>query len=325
MPSVDLANLIRDGAAAAHGGGLDSRARLLRSAVSLLAPQYAPHLRAVESVATRLGVRLTSEGLDVTGLQQLLTTGRIGAGVDGSAGRSGVAGFVDRLTRLPSGVVLILGPRGKGKTTLAVKLAENWRRQHGYGVLGVNLYRSDSRPWITFKSINVFTQGVEQLVEAMEQGEDPPAEICRRVVLIDEAVLALHPRGKQTPILAVERIIWEARHLGWLLVIVAHLTKHLPTSMEAVDVTCVKEPTYDEDGTPQELRADRDDASPLWTAAAEAYRRQRADGLRGHPAAAWVYVEGLGYRGMVHSGIAGVEDPWQPDQVQELKSGEVVE
>ncbi len=131
MAGVDLANLIRDGAAATHGGGLDARARLLRSAVSLLAPQYAPHLRAVESVAGRLGVRLTKDGVDVTGLHQLLTTGRIGAGAGEDTNRSGVARFVDRLTRLPSGVVLILGPRGAGKTTLAVKLAENWRRQHG--------------------------------------------------------------------------------------------------------------------------------------------------------------------------------------------------
>ena len=310
MASVsELSHIIKDGAAALTGqAGPEAKLRLARSVLGVVAPEYAPAVDGVARLASHMGLKLTDQGLDASGLRTLFG-GDPGASSSRDPNRPRDA-FFRRIRALESGVVLIMGPRGLGKTQLAAKLAYNWRAEHGYPVIGVQLYRSDRRSWMTFKNMDVFAEGVDALVEAMDEGEDPPSDICHRVVIIDEAVLSLHPKGKHNPILAVERIIWEARHLHWLVVIVAHLTKHIATEMEAVDVTFLKVP-QPPDAVTELIRADRDDAKPLWEAAAAAYRRQQQEGLGGHAYESWVYAHApaLGYRGMISSGLAGDEDP----------------
>lgn len=310
MNGVNVANLLKDSAAALTGqADADAKVRLAKAGLAAFAPELVPYVDGAQRVAGALGVKLTSEGLDISGLHRLVTGEDGGSSSDPDRAR---AAFVRRLYGMDSGVVLIMGPRGLGKTQLATSLAYNWRAAHGYPVLGVQLYRSDRRDWMIFKNMEVFIDGVGALVEAMDKGEDPPSDICRRVVIIDEAVLSLHPKGKLNPILAVERIIWEARHLRWLVVIIAHLTKHIPMEMEAVDATFLKIP-QEPDAVQELIRADRDDSRPLWEAAAEAYRRQQAEGLQDHPYKSWVYAHapGLGYRGMISARLAGKDDPLQ--------------
>ncbi len=317
----DIPNLLKD-LQGAKSHRPDATARLVRSAVRLLAPEYAPIIDGAERLATHLGVRVTPEGIDVSRLKDVLS----GASAEGIASMADGTSepwtpFLNRLRKLSSGVVLIMGPRGAGKTQLAVRLAEQWRGQHGYAVLGINMYRQDRRPWITFKPISVFADGIEILVEALDEGQDPPPEICRRIVVIDESSLSLHPQGERGGILAVERAIRQARHVEWLVIIVCHLTKDLPTQMDWCDAVFVKEPTG------KEMRADRDESRHYWEESSIAYRELRHHGLRGKPIEGWVYVdaEGLGYKGMMPYGMAEAEDPHQSGRVRRMEHDEAEE
>ena len=304
----DIPSVLRD-VQAAKSGQPDAMARLAKSAVRLIAPEYAPVIDGVSRLANHLGVKLTPEGIDLTELRDLLvgSTGEQGE----NAAHEPWDRFLSRLRRLSSGVVLVLGPRGSGKTCLAVRLAEQWRREHGYDALGINMYPQDRKPWIRFASMAVFARTIDVLTEHLDEGMEPPAEICRKIVLIDEAALSLHPQGQRGGILAVERAIRQARHLEWLLIVVAHLTKDLPTQMDWCDAVFIKEPTG------KELTADREESQRYWQAADKAYRDLRRSGLRGKPIQGWVYVEaaGLGYSGMMPYGLAGNEDPYQAGQV----------
>ncbi|MGE5619037.1 MAG: ATP-binding protein [Sphingomonadaceae bacterium] len=307
----DIPSVLRE-IQAARSGQYDAAARLAKAAVRLLAPEYAPAVESVERLARHLGVRLTPEGIDLTELKAVITgEGESTPPVSDPDARPWWS-FQSRLRGLRSGVVLILGPRGSGKSTLAVRLAEAWRRDHGYDVIAVNMYRDDLRPWIQWRSIEVFADAVGMLADALSQGQDPPREIRRKVVLIDEASLSLHPRGTQKGILAVERAIRQARHLNWLIVVIAHLGADLPVQMTWCDAVMIKEPSGGE------AEADRQDNARYWQAAAAAYRELRRSGLRGLPIQGWVYVHApeLGYRGMMPYGVAGREDPYQAGKVR---------
>ena len=320
MVSVsEFSHLIKDGAAALTGqADPEAKMRLARSVLGIVAPEYAPAVDGVARLANHLGVKLTSEGLDIDGLRSILT-GEPPA-ESGAGAREPWATFIPKMRHLRSGVVLILGPRGSGKSTLAVRLAEAWRREHGYSVLAVNMYREDLRPWITMRPIEVFGRAMEDLTEALNEGQEPPTEICRRVVLIDEASLSLHPGGARKGILAVERAIRQARHLQWLIVVIAHLTVDLPVQMAWCDAIFVKEPSGDE------AQLDRDTSEDLWQAASVKYKQLHREGLRGKPIQGWVYAHApeLDYRGMMPYGVAGEEDP-HPGPVRRLDPSEVPE
>ncbi len=316
----DISSLIRDGAAALTGNAdAATKLRLAKQALGILAPEYVPAIEGVGRLANHLGVKVTPEGLDMSGLRTLI------AGEEAMASMVGEdrpwADFVSRVRHLRSGAVLILGPRGKGKTQLAVRLAEAWRREHGYDVLGINMYPEDRRSWMTWRSIKIFVDGIEQLTEALDQGIEPPQEIRRRVLIIDEAALSLHPQGSHTAALAVSRAIRQARHVEWLVVVVAHLTKDLPVQMTWMDAIFVKEPSGEEEF------ADREDSARFWQAAELAFKQLRKDGLRGKPIEAWVYAHApdLGYKGMVHYMMAGEEDPHPGNRARRMDSGEVTE
>ncbi len=318
----DIPNLLKD-LQGVKSHRPDATARLLKGAVKLFAPEYAPVVDGVERLASHLGVKLTSEGLDLTGLKGVLSGEGADEGIASLAGPNAQPWwtFQTRLRGLRSGVVLLLGPRGSGKSTLAVRLAETWRRDHGYDVIAINMYRDDLRPWIQWRSIEVFGHAVDMLSEALEQGADPPAGIRRKIFLIDEASLSLHPKGTQKGILSVERAIRQARHLDWLIVVIAHLGADLPGQMTWCDAVMMKEPSGDE------AEADREDNARYWQAATAAYRELRRAGLRGYPIQGWVYAHApeLGYKGMMPYGIAGKEDPWRSGRVRPMEPGEADE
>jgi hypothetical protein len=309
----DIPSVLRD-IQAAKSGRPDAAARLARAAVRLLAPEYMPVVEGAERLASHLGVRLTPEGVDLTELKAVITGDGESTPPLSDPNARPWWGFQGKLRALRSGVVLILGPRGSGKSTLAVRLAETWRRDHGYDVIAVNMYRDDLRPWIQWRSIEVFADAVAALADALAEGQDPPEGIRRKVFLIDEASLSLHPRGTQKGILAVERAIRQARHLDWLIVVVTHLGTDIPGQMTWCDAVMIKEPSGDE------AEADRPDNARYWQAAAAAYRDLRRSGLRGIPIQGWVYVHApeLGYRGMMPYGVAGREDPYQAGKVRAM-------
>lgn len=314
---AELANLLRDGASALRGeAGADAKARLARSALAMFAPELAPVVDGAQRLASHMGVRLTAEGLDLTGLRDLVAGRPIGEAVE--AGDEPWRPFLSKLRGLRSGAVLILGPRGAGKTQLAVRLAEVWRREHGYHAFGINLYPGDRRPWITWRGVGIFLDAMENLVESLGQGVEPPDDIRRRILIIDEAALSLHPQGGRKAALAVSQAIREARHVQWLVVVVAHLTKDLPVQMTWCDAIFVKEPSGEEEF------ADREDSARLWQAAAMAYRERRRQGLLGKPIQGWVYTHApdLGYKGMMPYGMAGEEDPHPGGPVRRIETPE---
>jgi hypothetical protein len=93
------------------------------------------------------------------------------------------------------------------------------------------------------------------------------AALMERIVFVDESVLVLHPKGKQGGIRALQRASAQARHLRYLILYAAQITKYLPLDFLNCEAIFVKKPNG------WERESDRQEplALGLWERAREAF------------------------------------------------------
>ena len=203
------------------------------------------------------------------------------------------------------GSFTILGPRGQGKTQLALRLAEKWRDKLGYEVETVGMYPEDRPSWATGvlpedfvkravrlrAAINaVDTQGVERdPLDAMfddgapkkratsltvEQADQLLTAYSGRIVIFDEVGLNLGRGGMSALRNAMLDLFNQARHLGWLIIYCAQSSRQIPPDLLNGLGVFVKRPLGDEAGTDR----DRGPTKEIWEAAVPAFEL-----LRQHP------------------------------------------
>lgn len=223
-------------------------------------------------------------------------------------------GFVGRLRRQTWGGHVILGPPGSGKTSLAVKLAWVWHQTHGYQVDAVNLYESDRPSFATTISTSTLVHRVTKLRryleaeavpdddEQVESEESSGAELPpgRRVILIDEASLAIGRSGMDPGRLAAFAALTQGRHVQWLTLYLAQWARLLPLDLFGQATVWVKQPIG------REIETDRDNPMirALWERAAAALAEVRRSEWYAPPyddPRAWAYVDSpaLNYAGVV--------------------------
>lgn len=221
--------------------------------------------------------------------------------------------FRERLRRQRWGGHIILGPPGSGKTSLAVKLAWTWHRAHGYTVDAVNLYAEDRPPFARTITADTLIHRMSQLRaylsdaaepdpdeeevrERPERSSPPPR---RRVILIDEASLAIGRSGQDPTRLAAYTALTQGRHVEWLVVYVAQWARLIPLDLFGQATVWVKAPVGREADADRDLpviRALWEKAEALRDVPASPFYRPPYNDLR-----AWAYVDApaLDYRGVV--------------------------
>lgn len=251
------------------------------------------------------------------------------------------------LHRVRWGSFAILGPRGEGKTTLALRLAERWRERLGYPVEAVGMYVEDRPDWVTGVLPEEIVRRAERLraavnavdtagsvpdpIEAglvaaaerrrrgrrpaagaprltLEQAERLLAGYAGRILIVDEVGLNLG-RGALTPLrLALLDLFNQARHLGWLVVYCAQSSRQIPPELLNGQGVFVKRPLGSEVGTDRERGPTRD----LWieaTAAFETLHQQPLWSEVPDPRAwAWLSIADLGGGRRAWTGLA----PFRP-------------
>jgi hypothetical protein len=239
---------------------------------------------------------------------------------EGGAGPAPWLRFQRWLASRRWGAWVVLGPKGEGKTTLAVRLAEVWAARFGYAVEGVNLYHEDRPDWLEPIGLHTLKRRMEFLAaylgvdpDELEEGggqadqadeaDEPRAaavfrRLQRRVILIDEASLAMGSHSSDVGRRVARQAMAQARHLQWHVVYAAQLTKQLATDLLAAEAVMVKRPL----GSESELDRREPLVQGLWSDAAAAFdwlESRGADGaeLRGPWRAAypdvrsWAFVD----------------------------------
>ncbi len=234
--------------------------------------------------------------------------------------------FLGRVRRQSFGGHIIVGPIGMGKTQLAKRLAWTWRRQHGYQVEAVDLYDEDCPDWAVTIGMSTLVHRMKRLKRYLDakairdDDEDPeeededlrgiPATMPpqRRVVIIDEAGMAMGTQAADAPRRAALRALTQARHIQWCVIYIGQDFRQIPEVLLSQCTRWAKHPNGDEAHT------DRDNplVRAFWTRAGEAFSqvRQSPHWAQFPDVRAWSYVESPpingvpGYRGLVPSYMA---------------------
>lgn len=226
------------------------------------------------------------------------------------------------------GGVVIIGPQGAGKTSLAFRLAERYMDAQGYDVRCVGVYPEDMRPWARKIDMGLVIEQMERLARTVayadldddeisdaaareiEKGVESEEELRDafggRVVIIDEAGLNVpsnpgHPANR-----AVRTALQHCRHVDWLPIYISQWAADIPKRILGLCTIYAKRPNAGQ--------ADMDRDNPyirqIWYEAQEYF--ERLPRLPGYPRApqAWAYVVssagGPGdYRGLAPFGRAG--------------------
>ena len=197
------------------------------------------------------------------------------------------------LKRQRWGTFVVLGPKGSGKSTFGLRLAEMFRRETGWPVQGVKLHPEDRYPFVTpvpsrrfLARIRAIQTILDPPEKARKEGEEdqaaePPtpeevdAELApfrHQVIVIDEASLLVGVSGMDAGRALVRQVMAQARHCSWLVVYVAQLTKMLPLDMLLSETLFVKQPRGDEVDLDRPHEAV---VASLWAEAIEAFKGMR--------------------------------------------------
>lgn len=237
------------------------------------------------------------------------------------------------------GTFVWLGPKGQGKTTGALRLAELWHRATGWPCLAVNIYPEDDHGFVQRVSTKRFMREVERIIAILDpendeddrqagetpspfQGEsrgesrhldDPLDRYRRRIVIVDEMSLAVSPHGMDPGRRMVRQIMAQARHLSWLVLYIGQLTRMLPTDLLNCEAVFVKKPLG------REALVDRAEplTQDLWARAGRAFGELRSSPWweRWPDERMWAYVDcpDIG-RGKGYAGIVPINPPGTPEQ-----------
>lgn len=232
--------------------------------------------------------------------------------------------FLSWLQHRRWGTFVILGPKGQGKTTLALRLGQVLQQQTGWNVEAVNLYSEDRYDWIDLVPPTRFQNRIKHITSLLNPPEEkpgePPTEIDpdelerqlehyrRRIVVIDEMSLVATSHGQDPGRQMVRQIMAQARHLQWVIIYIGQLAKMLPNDLLNCEAVFIKHPTG------REAIVDRDDAltQDLWERATEAFSTMRSSEYYREPYAdprAWSFVDcpdlghGHGWSGLMPCGV----------------------
>lgn len=228
--------------------------------------------------------------------------------------------FTKWIKRQTWGSYVILGPKGQGKTTLALRLAQLWHEKTHYPVEVVMTYPEDRynfvKPVPTQRFINRIKAIIGLLNSSDKEEEEEEtdtldsneinhqlAKYKHRIVVIDEMSLTVGTSGTDAGRAMVRQIMAQARHLQWLLIYVGQLAKMLPNDLLNCEAIFVKKPNG------REILTDRDDrlTRELWQDAEETFSRIRKNAWwKEYPdIRAWAHVDcrdmgnGRSYKGPV--------------------------
>jgi len=240
--------------------------------------------------------------------------------------------FVRWIRRQRWGSYVIIGPKGQGKTTLALRLAQVWNNETGWPVEMVNAYPEDRLEFVEPVGTRKFIARIKRLVDLLnppepnrDEDDDEDTEPVepemldrmlepykRRIIVIDEMSLAVGTSGMDAGRILVRQIMAQARHLNWLIVYIGQLTRMLPQDLLNCDVVFVKKPAGREALTDRQEPLSMD----IWERATAAFQ-----GVRNQPewdhypdVRAWAYVDcqdmgvGKGYQGMMPFSRPSEED-----------------
>lgn len=189
------------------------------------------------------------------------------------------APFVSWLLRQKWGAWCILGRKGSGKTTLAMRLAEVWQERTRYRVELANVYGDDAAylPGAKTISMDVLAARLVRLQKYLNAGIDDgegdvldeiaaiakdawgeeddagddegPVSIesmKRRIILIDESSLVVGNHGADAGRAIIRRLMAQIRHLDSHIIFIGQLAKMLPSDTFTAEATFVKQPYGDE-------------------------------------------------------------------------------
>ncbi len=241
-------------------------------------------------------------------------------------------GFLTWLKHREWGAFVILGPKGQGKSTLALRLAEVWHRQTGYQVEALNMYGDDRPDWVRPISMGTLARRVAILQLALNAQMDPEdlteqelgvldrleihnpeaafERVKRRIVIVDESGLAMTNSGMDVGRRVARIIMAQARHLEWLVVYLGQLAGQMPLDLLTTEATFVKRP-----GNESELDRQQPIVQELWRRAADSFSQVRSSPWWDvfPDQRAWAYVQcpdaggGRPYHGLMPFNLPGAE------------------
>lgn len=186
--------------------------------------------QSIRSTLTNVATGLVDRSLQR--LTQPLTGGMLESPqeIAGIGGTTKWPGYIERLIGGEYGVVLIIGARDSGKTTIAVSIAEERQRKLQQGIYFVNYPQQLAPPHITA----VHADQIEPLLSKAEYGS---------TIIIDDASLLINSKRTMTNKgIAFESLVNTVAHRGILLVVTVQDTSDVNKAGLRADAYLIKPP-----------------------------------------------------------------------------------
>lgn len=298
----------------------------------------------VDLVAPGLGQasrRATEGALEAYGL----LTGKRPFAVEGDfrdiTGEPPFQHFVRWLIRQRWGAWTIFGPKGQGKTTLAVRLAQVWSQQHHYLVETVGMYPEDSLPQFRPVGISTFTNRIQRLKATLDPDpnddfDDEPETVTLpdgttkpkkkrrkirpfsewemdqlrgRVILVDETGILIGGHGMDAGRRVARIAMNQARHLDWHIVYIGQQMRQMPQDLLQSEAIFIKKPSPDAVETDRQEPLNR----RIWEEAGSAFETLREspwwDQFPDERQWAYVYCPNMTGRSGGWKGLMAIKNP----------------